>query len=75
MPRRKPDETRSYFDMRCGAVPDFDNPKQYIADKLEILRHQMHIQPTIREILHLESLKTMGDIDRAVHTIIENHWN
>lgn len=70
----KKNETDRYFDLRCGAVPDFRTPKQYIREKLKILRDDMCIHPTIREIDHLYSLKTEGDIDRACHSIIERHW-
>lgn len=70
----KVNETGRYFDLRCSAVPDFVTPKQYVKEKLKILRDDMCIYPTYEEIKHLRSLKTEGDIDRAVHTIIENHW-
>lgn len=68
-------ESNSYFDLRCGAVPDFENPKQYIKQKLKILRDDMCIQPTWQELDHLNTLKTEGDIDRAIHSIIEKHWS
>ena len=71
----KTNESDRYFDLRCGAVPDFKNPKQYVKEKLRILRDDMCIHPTVLEVDHLKSLKTEGDIDRAVHTIIERHWS
>ena len=65
----------TYFDIKTGAVPEFLNPKQYVDEKLQILQVDMYICPTSDEIDHLYTLKTQGDIDRAVHTIIERHWS
>lgn len=70
----KKTESDRYFDLRCGAVPDFITPDQYVKEKLEMLRTDMCIHPTILEVDHLYSLKTEGDIDRAVHTIINRYW-
>ena len=53
---------------------DFRNPKQYIKFKLKMLRTDMEIKPTKEEVAHLYSLKTQGDIDRAVHDIIKRAW-
>ena len=53
---------------------DFVNPDVYIKSKLRMLRKDMYIEPTPKEVAHLKSLKTRGDIDRAVHSIIERHW-
>lgn len=53
---------------------EFENPRQYVDDKLKMLQTEMYIQPTYEEIKHLYSLKTEGDIDRAIKTIINNHW-
>ena len=53
---------------------EFRNPKQYVDHKLKMLRNHMMIDPTEYEILHLRSLKTEGDIDRAVASIIDRHW-
>ena len=64
----------TYFDLRTGAVPEYLNPRQYVKEKLKILRRDMYIDPTKAEVDHLYSLKTQGDIDRAVHTIIERAW-
>lgn len=68
-------ESDYYFDVRCGAVPDFRNPKQYLREKLKILRDDMRIKPTWQELDHLNTLKTEGDIDRAIHSIIERAWS
>ena len=54
---------------------DFKSPEQYVKGKLKMLRKEMYIQPTDAEVAHLNELKTMGDIDRAVHSIIERHWS
>ena len=53
---------------------EFGNPKQYVRDKLNMLRDEMYIQPTLEEIEHLRTLKTEGDIDRAVRDIINRAW-
>lgn len=53
---------------------EFRNPKQYVECKLKMLRKHMYIEPTYDEILHLKTLKTRGDIDRAVASIIDRHW-
>lgn len=54
---------------------EFKNPKQYVDLKLKMLRRDMCIEPTPEEIGHLYSLKTRGDIDRAVHSVIDRHWS
>lgn len=54
---------------------EFENPEQYIKAKLEMLMTDMWIEPTEEEIAHLNELKTRGDIDRAVHSIIDRHWD
>lgn len=43
--------------------------KQYIKDKKEILS-DMHIKLTSVQMKHLESLKTMCEIDRYLHDFI-----
>ena len=53
---------------------DFRTPVQYVDRKLKMLRKHMRIEPTEEEVLHLKTLKTQGDIDRAVHSIIDRHW-
>lgn len=52
----------------------FENPEQYIKAKLRMLQDDMYIRPTEEEIKHLYSLKTEGDINNAVHSIIDHHW-
>lgn len=54
---------------------EFKTPEQYVDFKLEMLRNEMYIEPTDKEVAHLRELKTMGDIDRAVHSIIERYWD
>lgn len=54
---------------------DFKSSDAYIEYKLGMLRNEMCIRPTKEEIEHLRSLKTMGDIDRCVHSIIDRHWS
>ena len=71
MKRRETDAT---VYLRCGAVPVFVNPEQYVGMKLDMLRKDMKIKPSKEEVEHLYSLKTEGDIDRAVCSIIGRHW-
>ena len=54
---------------------NFKTIDQYVDFKLEMLRNEMYIEPTDKEVAHLRELKTMGDIDRAVHSIIERYWD
>lgn len=54
---------------------NFVNPKQYVDAKLKMLRKDMCIEPTWMEVDHLYRLKTQGDIDNAVHSIIDRHWD
>lgn len=53
----------------------FKNPKDYVKRKLRMLRDDMWIEPSKEEIDHLYSLKTRGDIDRAVHSLIDRYWD
>ena len=53
---------------------EFRNPKQYVERKLKMLRSHMKIPVTEEEVVHLKTLKTRGDIDRAVASIIDRHW-
>lgn len=53
----------------------FKNPKQYIKFKLKMLRRDMYIEPTQKEVDHLYTLTTETAIDNAVHSIIARHWN
>ena len=54
---------------------DFESPELYVDFKLKMLRKEMYIEPTEPEVAHLKELKTMGDIDRAVHSSIDRHWS
>lgn len=54
--------------------PGFVSPEQYIKSKLKMLRKEMFIEPTGKEIAHLQSLKTRQAIDNAVHSIIDRRW-
>ena len=55
-------------------IPKFKNPEQFIEEKLEMLFHQFKIHPTNDEIAHLYEMRTEGDINLAVKTILNNHW-
>jgi hypothetical protein len=57
------------------SVPEFITPKQYIKDKVHILVNDFGIQPTEQEMTHLRTLTEERDIDRAIRTIINNHWD
>jgi FPC/CPF motif-containing protein YcgG len=52
----------------------FVTPEQYIEAKLEMLRDDMHIEPTVKELEHLREMKTEINIDIAVRGIIDRHW-
>lgn len=49
--------------------------ESYYKSKIKMLRKDMQIEPTVEEIRHLRSLKTVIAIDNAVHNIIERHWS
>ena len=54
---------------------EYENPEQYVEFKLEMLRKEMYIDPTLEEIAHLKSLDSELRIDNAVRSIIERHWS
>lgn len=54
---------------------EFITPEQYVRVKLQMLKNEMFILVTDEEEAHLYSLKTEGDINRAVASIIDRHWN
>ena len=54
--------------------PGYESPEQYAEAKIDMLQLDMYINLTIDEVLHLKSLKTREDIDRAVHSIIDRAW-
>ena len=55
-------------------IPKFENPNQFIEEKLVMLHDHLKITPTNEEINHLYELKTEYEINAAVKTIINNHW-
>jgi len=55
--------------------PGFVSPEQYIKSKLKMLRKDMYIEPTGKEVAHLHTLKTRQAIDNAIHSIIDRHWD
>ena len=61
-------------DFQPSYIPKFENPNQFIEAKLKMLRYQFRIRPTDKEINHLYELKTEGDINAAIKTILNNHW-
>lgn len=52
----------------------FDNPEKYIKKKLKMLKRDMYIEPSWKEIEHLRTLKTQVAIDNAIRSIISRHW-
>ena len=54
---------------------EFQSTEQYVLVKLKMLYNEMFIVPTEEEIAHLYSLKTEGDINRAVASIIDRAWD
>lgn len=55
-------------------IPKFENPNQFIEEKIKMLHRHFKIHPTDAEINHLYELKTEGDINAAIKTILNNHW-
>lgn len=55
--------------------PKFTTSEKYLKAKLRILRRDFCIQPTEKEIAHLNTLTTQISIDNAVLSIINRHWN
>ena len=53
---------------------EFITPEQYVMVKLQMLKNEMYIRVTDEEEAHLYSLKTEGDINRAVASIIDRAW-
>lgn len=54
---------------------EFTNLEQYVKAKLRMLRKDMYIEPSGKNIAHLRSLKTKTAIDAAVHSIIDRAWS
>lgn len=52
------------------------DPKKYLEGKLKILMDSRGfcITPTEREMEHLRELKTQTEIDNAIISIINRHW-
>jgi hypothetical protein len=53
---------------------EFITPRQYADVKIKMLQKDMYIKPSEEEIAHLYSLETQHDIDRAVASIVDRHW-
>lgn len=53
------------------------NASKYLEAKLKILmdKRGFNITPTEREIEHLKTLRSQTEIDNAILSIIDNHWN
>ena len=58
-----------------SSVPKFENAETFVNDKIKMLKRDFRIHPTEEEIAHLRELETEGDINRAVASIIDRHWN
>ena len=54
---------------------EFVTPEQYVRLKLRMLRKDMYIEPSNKDIAHLRSLKSKAAIDAAVHSIIDRAWS
>lgn len=55
--------------------PIFRNPEQYTEHKLKILSRDFYIEATEEEVAHLKTLKTQVQIDNAILSIINRHWD
>lgn len=58
-----------------SSVPKFTDAEKFVEEKIKMLKRDFRVHPTIEEIEHLKSLTTEGDINRAVASIIDRHWN
>ena len=54
---------------------EFVTPEQYIEFKLTMLRKDMFIEPTDKEIARLREKKTETGINNVVKSIIARHWS
>ena len=59
-------------DIWYGDTSSIDN---YIKSKIKMLRKDMCIRPTQKEIDNLYNLKNTVAIDNAVHSIIDRYWS
>ena len=50
------DTENKTYDIRCYAVPTFVTSEQYVREKLKMLRGEMLIEPTEKELDHLFEL-------------------
>ena len=64
-----------YENYITGHSPVFKTPKKYVEEKLKILCRDFCINATEEEIAHLNTLKTQTQIDNAVLSIINRHWD
>ena len=62
---------RTYDDLWYGDTSSIDS---YIKCKIKMLKKDMKITPTQKEIDHLYDLTNTVAIDNAVHSIIDRHW-
>lgn len=53
---------------------DFVDAESYVERKIEMLQKEMYIMLTAGELAHLKSLKTQSEIDIAVRSILNRHW-
>ena len=57
-----------------GCVPRFINADKFVDEKVKILRDQLCIQITDKDIEFLRQFKTEGEINAAVKRIINKYW-
>ena len=74
----RPEPTKCEIDrdhiFEANYIPKFENPGQFINDKIEILRNQFHINLTAEDIAHLCEFKTENEINAAVKGILNKYW-
>lgn len=54
--------------------PSFVTSEQFIKEKVKMLQDHFRIKLTDADMEHLWSLETETEINAAVKTIINNHW-
>lgn len=55
-------------------IPTFDNPEQFIAEKVKMLREQFKIEVTDEDIAYLSQYKTENEINAAVKGLFNKYW-
>lgn len=71
--RTELDRNRDHI-FEASYIPKFQNPGQFINDKIEILREHFGINLTAEDIAHLCEFTTENEINAAVKGILNKYW-